>query len=673
MGLSERVKLYGLQQHWLRQRGHLFPWVPVAMALGVGIYFSLKSEPQVVTYFAIIVGALVGLGLAMKGPTMITPLVWALVFVAVGFCLTAGRAHMVAGPILGWRYYGPVEGRLIAIDRSSSDAMRLTLDQVQLGNVPPARTPARVRVSLHGEWNTFAPRAGLRVMMTGHLSPPSGPVEPYGFDFQRHAWFQQLGAVGYTRTPVLAIKPADGALRVMSARLFLSDRIQGQLDGEVGAFAAAVVTGDRSSMSQATLQALRHSNLAHLLAISGLHMGLLVGFVFATARVGFALIPALSLRIPAKKISALIALCAAAVYLALSGGNVATERAFVMAAVALLAVMLDRRVISLRAVAVAAVIVLTLRPEALLGPGFQMSFAATTALVAVFGALRSFEVSLGPRWAKPLIAVVISSLVAGLATAPIAAAHFNQIVHYGLLANLLSVPVMGIVVMPAAVVAMCLMPLGLEAPALWIMGQGLAWILKVAHWVSGLDGARRMVISPDQIVLPVLALGLLVVILWQGRLRLIGIVPVIAAFVLWAGSKRPDVLIADTGALVGVMTDEGRALSKPRGAGFVAQNWLENDGDLAVQAQAAERWDVHSIAGISIKTVQGKKAVSAMQDCEKNDLLVMNSEPENTLPCQTIHPGILKYTGALAMYVEVEGMKTITARQITGRRLWNSK
>lgn len=182
------------------------------------------------------------------------------------------------------------------------------------------------------------------------------------------------------------------------------------------------------------------------------------------------------LRLPTKKIAAVGALVAAAGYLALSGGNVATERAFVMVAVMLLAVLADRRALSLRAVALAACIILVLRPEALMGPGFQMSFAATTALVAVFGALRDLDWRVGPKWMRPVWAVVMSSFVAGLATAPIAAAHFNQIAHYGLVANLLSVPLMGALVMPMAVLAGLLMPLGLEGLALAVMQPALEWI-----------------------------------------------------------------------------------------------------------------------------------------------------------------------------------------------------
>ena len=661
---------------WLTQRGHLFAWAPLCLGLGVGIYFSLGWEPGLAHYATLLGLILIGLVLT-RWLGLWAPFVWAVVLVALGLCLAGARAHQVAEPVIGWRYYGPIEGRIVDIDRSASDALRLTLDHVVLDDVRPSRTPARVRVSLHGKQGFITPEPGMVVILTGHLSPPGGPVEPGGFDFQRHAWFQGLGAVGYTRTPVLTLEPPGEGLWMFKARMGLSDRVQAGLPGEAGAFAAAIMSGDRSGMGQETLRALRLSNLAHLLAISGLHMGLLAGFVFAAFRVGFSLIPAVGLRVPAKKISALGALAVAAVYLGLSGGNVATERAFVMAAVALVAVMADRRVLSLRAVAVAAVIVLVLRPEALLGPGFQMSFAATTALVAVFGWLRDARVPLGPKWLRPVVAVVVSSAVAGAATAPVAAAHFNQFAHYGLVANLLSVPLMGVLVMPAAVLAVCLMPLGLEALALWIMGLGLDWILGVAHWVSNLEGARGTVVSPTPEVLPLLAVGGLIVVLWQGRARWIGLVPAALSMVLWMNTERPDVLIADNGSLIGVMTEKGRALNRARGSGFVAMNWLENDGVALEQEAAAALWR-EGQAPVSIIALRGKRAAARFVGCQPEDWVVMNTRPEvggplTGLPCKVLHPGTLRKSGALALYIDDTGVREVSAHQITGARLWNDQ
>ena len=218
------------------------------------------------------------------------------------------------------------------------------------------------------------------------------------------------------------------ALFTSALRQKISQAVQRDMAPELGAFATAVTTGDRSAMPQEVLQNLRRTNLAHLLAIFGLHKGLLTGFVFALVHGGLALIPSLVLRLPTKKIAAVVAIVAGAVYLAISGGSVATERAFVMALVMLLAVVLDQRVLSLRSVATAALIVLLLRPEALVGPGFQMSFAATIALVLAFRALKDRPIAWlerRSRLVKSVAGVVITSAVAGLATAPVAAAHFN--------------------------------------------------------------------------------------------------------------------------------------------------------------------------------------------------------------------------------------------------------
>ena len=572
------------------QRGHLFPWAPVCLASGIGTYFALSFEPGPGAYCGAL--ALCGAGLALgrlnRGGWAV--LGWALALAAAGFALAGLRAHRVAAPVLEGRYYGAVEGRVVAIDRSASDAVRVTLDRVRLPQRAGRAPPDRVRIALHG--GGAVPQPGDHVMTTAHLAGPAGPVEPGGFDFRRHAWFQGLGAVGYARVPLLRAGPGGDTegLGLVALRMALSARIRAALPGDVGGFAAAVTTGDRSGVSQAALAALRASNLAHLLAISGLHMGLLAGFVFALVRGGLALVPPVALRWPLRKIAAAVALVAASGYLALSGGNVATERAYVMAAVMLGAVLVDRRALSLRAVACAALIVLALRPETLLGPGFQMSFAATVALVAVFGALRDREIWLrGGVWGR-IAGLVLSSAVAGFATAPIAAAHFNVISHYGLAANLVSVPVMGMLVIPAAVLALILAPLGGAQLGLWLMGAGLAWILRVAETVAALPGARGFVPGPGGWVLPLLALGALWLVLWQGRARWAGLAPAALALQFWGQVERPLVLVAETGTLVGVMTDAGRALSKARGSGFVAAVWLENDGDPADQATAAGRW-----------------------------------------------------------------------------------
>lgn len=665
------------------QRGHLFPWVAVFYAGGVGCYFALPEEPGAVTWAGLAGLAaclLLLLGTRWRGSLWPVPLL----FVLLGLLAAAQRTAAVAEPVLGFRYYGPVEGRIVGVDRSASDKLRLTLDRVVLADIAPARTPARVRVSLHGEQGFLEPEPGRIVGLTAHLSPPQGPVEPGGFDFRRHAFFQGLGAVGYTRTPAVTLAPAEGgaALWLWRLRMRISAEIRDVLPGATGGVAAALTVGDRSGIPADALEDLRASNLAHLLAISGLHMGLLTGLVFATVRTGLALRPAVALRVDGKKVAAVVALAAGAVYLALSGGNVATERAFIMVSVMLVAVLFDRRALTLRSVAMAALVVLTLRPEALTGPGFQMSFAATTALVAVFGWLRQAgdAVPRAPRWARGAVALVISSAVAGAATAPIAAAHFNQVPHYGLIANLLSVPLMGSIIMPGAVLAAVLAPFGLHWVGLWVMDPPIRWILGVADRVAALDGALSFVPAPPPAALPLLVLGALFGVLWRHRSRGAGLLPMAAAAFLWAGAERPPVLVAASGGLVGVMGAEGRALSKPRGDGFSADIWLENDGDPVDQAKAAERvglggavgareFRVGQARGVHLTGRGGRERLA--EACRSAEIVVLSVEADAPEGCRLYDSARLRDTGALALWPGAEGIRVVSSADRAGRRIWN--
>jgi competence protein ComEC len=509
-------------------------------------------------------------------------------------------------------------------------------------------------------------------------------VEPGGFDFRRMAFFDRLGGVGYTRVPVLAVAAPDGMdLAVDRLRSRLSAAVRGAMPGDAGAFAAGVMTGDRSGLSQATIEDLRDSSLAHLLAISGMNMAFLVGFVFALIRVGVACVPPLALRTHAKKGAALVALGVAAFYLLLSGANVATERAFVMVAVMLGAVLLDRRAVTLRSVAIAGVVLLAWQPEAMLEPGFQMSFAATVALIAGFRAVEGQVLRQKmPRWAVPVFTLVLSSVVAGLATAPYAAAHFNRFTDFGLVANLLTVPVMGAVVMPAGALAALAAPFGLAAVPLWVMEQGVRWILFVAARVADLDGAVTAIKAPSAPVLPLLSLGLCALVLGPGRLRVAGAAAAMGALVLWAASPRPDMLVSADGRLVGVVGPQGRALSAERGNGFTARNWLENDGDLASQSEAARRPGVSGpkdarlfvLGEMPVLHVTGKGASAAAgAACARGALVVLDDVAD--LPaggdCRVIDLALLRKVGPLAIDAGEAGRLDLRPVR-NGARLWNA-
>ncbi|GLQ34390.1 hypothetical protein GCM10007939_06730 [Amylibacter marinus] len=659
------------------------------MLLGIGIwgYFKLNTEPSASLFYAAIACCVI-----CAVAFFILPEIWGVAFacvglVALGFCLSMVRAHSVAQPVLGWRYYGDIEGQMVAMDRSSTGRTRITLANPSMPPISQARTPQIIRVSLMDE--SVLPEPGQRVRVTASVSPPSGPSEPHGFDFQRYAWFRALGAVGYTRKPVEVVRQAElenWRLRVFDLRLRLSQSLRHYLPEKEGGFAAAILTGDRAHVDQGSLDHLRRSNLAHLLAISGLHMGLLTGVVFVFLRAGLALWPRVGLRVSGKKVAAALALVAGFSYLIISGAAVATERAFIMVAVMLGAIIVDRPAISLRAVAIAALIILTFWPENLLSAGFQMSFAATTALVVVFRWLGKY-----PPWRAlqrgslrivyPLIGLLASSFVAGMATAPFSAYHFNQVSHYGMLANAMSLPIMGMVVMPAAVLALLLSLIGLQALPLWVMGLGISWILAVAQWVSGLDGVVSMIPQAGPNALAVMVVGGMLAILLDRWQKMLGLALVLVGMSIWVGADRPDVLVSGNGRIVGIMQDDQRVLNRKRGNGFSARTWLENDGRVFDQPALAaafvgddDFFDV-KVSGQSILYLWQKDvSEQTLHSYCRDHAVVIAPKYTDWIngTCEIWGAKRLKQDGSLAFIDGAEGLKIETARQENGTRLWNS-
>lgn len=660
-------------------RGLLFGWAPVFLACGIGLWFALDWEPGGVAYAAALGLAVLGLAGRMWASHLWHPPAVVLICVAVGFLATGFRAHHVAAPMLEWPYFGPVQGRVIEIDRSQSDALRITLDRVHLPDLAADQMPTRVRISLQGA--DLVPDPGQVVLITARLAAHEGPTEPGGFDFRRMAFFDGLGAVGYTRNPlVLWNEPDPGTQVINRFRMKLSRAIMQALPGDAGAFASGAMTGDRSGITKDTVEALRDSNLAHLLAISGMNMAFLTGFVFMLVRYGLALIPPVALRVNTKKLAAVVGFGVALFYLLLSGSNVATERAFLMVSVMLGAVLLDRRALTLRSVALAAVVLLLWQPESLTEPGFQLSFAATIALIAGFGALdrRVMREKL-PRFVMPLFTLVFSSVIAGAATAPFAAATFNRFTDYGLIANLLTVPMMS-VLMGAGAMAALLTPFGLAAPALWLMELAARWILFVAHWIAGLEGSVTPIVAPGPWVMPLLSFGGLLLILMRDRVRWAAVAPLTLGLVLWAGVDRPPLLISSDGALVGLETPLGRALSVEKGAGFTAGTWLEKDGDMASQAEAFARAGFTGAreareftlpTGHKVIALSGKSANVAAA-CARADLVVLSTTVPNpsqlSKDCLVIDKTVLGRSGALAGWPDGRTWVFFPARR--SNRIW---
>ncbi|GHA41008.1 hypothetical protein GCM10008927_01600 [Amylibacter ulvae] len=670
------------------QRNRALLWFPVCLGIGIYIYFSLMVEPTFMFVQGLCIAAIVG---ACLGWVWQHPLRWVIfvcVWIVIGFLLGSLRAHSVAAPVLGWRYYGAITGQVVAIDRSSSNKQRITLAVDRMGKISKPRTPKYVRVSLHSKDDNYVPEAGDVISVIANVTPPSAPSEPYGFDFQRRSWFHQLGAVGYSRKPVDILDRGNGRgfhHRVFQTRMAISAHIQSRVNGGAGAFASAILTGNRANIDPADLRALRKSNLAHLLAISGLHMGLLTSVVFAIARYSLALWPWLNLRIKTKKIAAILALLAGASYLMLSGSAVATQRAFIMVSVMLIAILLDRPAISLRAVAMAAVIILGLWPENLMEPGFQMSFAATIALIVCFDGLKHIPFWRamgrgGMRFLQPVLGLLISSLVAGFATAPFAAYHFNQVAHYGLIANMSTLPIMGMIVMPSAVMAAILTPIGLDGVPFWIMGLGIDWILSVANWVSNLRGAVSRVPDAGPYALPFIAIGAVFIIMFSKTLRIFGLTACLCGGLFWKIAPRPDILVSHDGRLVGAMSPQGRMLNRKRGSGYAATNWLENDGDLRTRQNTLISGDpdliYYTLAGQKITYLWDTKSTFEQLEghCDRAEIVLAPKWKEDAPKgCQFFGYYDFRDMGALSFQNKNGVLNVKTARQSVGMRVWNNQ
>ena len=573
-------------------------WSPVLLGLGIGVYFALPFEPSL----ALGCGVLAILGGFWAAASFRFPaLTWlfqALVLIALGLCLATVRTWWVASPTL-YVETGPVtvQGQVERIE-DLERGQRVTLSHLTVSRLGPDQVPTRARIRLSAkEIPAFQPGDWLE--MRANLTPPPPPAMPGAFDFQRHSYFQGIGAVGfsYGAPKVVGRAPERGVdsliFKFDRFRLELARSIQAQVDGETGKVAAALMTGQRGAIPETIMEDMRQSGLAHLLAISGLHVGLIAGLVFFALRGALALWPAVALTFPIKKWAAVGAIVAAFGYALLAGATVPTQRAFMMVALVLLAVLFERKAVSMRLVMWAALVILILSPESLLGASFQMSFSAVVALVAIYEVLRERGLYAKPaetlwgRVGRYILGVAITTAVAGLATGLFAAFHFNRVADFGLAANLIAVPVMALWIMPWAIVGFLLMPFGLESLALTPMGWGIDVVLASAHEVASWPGAVTLVPAFPVWSLSVVVLGALWLALWRTNVRLLGAPVAVLGIIGAFGGTQPDVLIHQDGKLAAVLDRNGDyAFSTLNTAKFERAVWQRRAG----AEEGGNRW-----------------------------------------------------------------------------------
>ncbi len=684
-GVSDR-----LGETLVAERERLALWLPVAFGAGIGIYFSLAQEPAAWIAPAVAALSLAGaVGLRQRLAAVVAGV--ALAAVALGFTLVQWRTQLVAAPTIE-RRLGPVEVEArLAVVEIRAEGWRLLLERPRIEGLEAARTPAHVRLTVRRGAEDL--KAGDRVALRAVLLPPPASAAPGAYDFQRQAWFDRLGSVGFVTGNIRRL-PAEAAptwgQRLNAARQAMVERTLAALPGPAGAIAAALLTGEQGAIPPAVLETMRDSGLAHLLSISGLHIGLVASLVFFAVRGGLALVPYVALRWPIKKWAAVAAFGAITFYMLFASPGVPTQRSWLMTSVVLFAILIDRTALTMRLVAWAAAVVLALKPESLLGPSFQMSFAAVVALIATWEATRErFTVARGGagvvrRAWLGLAAVGLTTLVAGFASAPYALYHFNRFAAFGVIANLIAVPITSLWVMPWAIVAFPLYLFGLETYALIPMGLGVDAILAIARHVAGWGGAVALFPSMPAWGLATITVGGLWLCLWRARWRLAGLPLILLGLLSIATQRTPDVLVSGDARLVAVRGADGLLqLSTTRTGRMTRETWLRRAGQDEALAWPAAGTSadgrlscdgagcLYRAAGQVVAIVRESSALA--EDCRIASVVVALIPVRRT--CPSAHTVIDRFAlwrdGGHALWLEAGGQVRVeSVREARGQRPW---
>lgn len=649
------------------QRHNLLVWVGIFLGIGSALYFGLLYEPSVSTVCGLLAGTVFLFAsmfrLYSREPNSFLVLMSfivsaCLLCTTIGFTVAQFKTDVI-DTIMIDRETRPVMVNAIVDHREEQEGNKgtlLFLSDVKIEHWDASDTPAKIRVTARQK-NVAA--AGDRIEFLAKLTPLSPPVAPQAYDFARHYYFEGIGALGYALSKITVVEQGDvGMTNLENIRTGISAHIKTVVPEREAGIAAALMTGERAAIADEDWDALRASGLAHIISISGLHVAMVAAPVFFLVRLFLAMIPFVALRLPIKKIAAAAALLVCCLYVGLVVPSVPTTRSLLMTGVALIAIMLDRSPFSLRLVGFSAILVLLVSPESIWSVSFQMSFAAVAALVAMAEAMRPHISTLyaDAGWIKRaglfVAGTLLTSLVASLATAPYSLYHFQQVASYSVLANALSVPISGLMIMPMVIISFALLPFGAADWSLKILGLGVDWLLDIARWTQGLSGSVMTSSAMSDVFLVMMTVTLLILILGQGRGKMVALLPLIVAIISIWTMKAPDIMISNDGGIIAVKDNKHVYLSSARKDKFASETWLkrwdktnddvvlfprqgqvslENGGSISCDPSAC-RIDMKGI-----KLSFGDGVYELKQDCAWANIIVSDVRlPKNFCPDQDI-------------------------------------
>ena len=685
---QDRQPLEKLEQLLERERDQLPLWVPVALGCGIAAWFRLANPAWWLAFVSLCGAAVLLAILKGKGRRAGKALFWLALFAGLGCALIWFRSSNVAAPVLERPLVGLFNAEIERVEPVlAREMVRLTL---RTGNNP--ELPPRVRVNVPLARAGPDLQEGALVQLRARLMPPAPPALPGSYDFAERAWFEGLGATGQALGEVQVLRPADPLLSLSPYRQRLSDHVRSRMAGAAGAIGATLATGDRGAIAEEDAEAMRRSGLAHLLSISGLHVTAVVGAVYLLVLRLLALSQTLALRWRLPVVAAACAALAAVGYTLLTGAEVPTIRACVAALLVLVALMMGRSALTLRMVAAGALFVLVFWPESLVGPSFQLSFAAVTAIIALHEQprIKALFMLRDESWLRKvgrfLLSLFLTGLVVEIALMPIALYHFHKAGLYGALANIVAIPLTTFLIMPLEALALLLDGVGLGAPVWWLCERALAGLIGLAHFVAGRPGAVTMLPTMPVTAFGLLLLGGLWLCLWRERWRLLGLIPVLAGGLIIAGTRAPDLYVTGDGRHVAIRDERGGlAMLRTRSGDFVRDMIRENAGVEGELQALDSRPDAACNADSCVVTLRrGERdwrilatrsrhhipvlALSAA--CRRADIVVS----ERWLPaaCQ---PRWLKIDRALlaqvgGMTVDLEHRRIVTVLDRTGRHHW---
>lgn len=699
---------------------HRLLHVAFAFAAGIAIYFLLPAEP-VLAVVLLLAGGGLALAVLAHGRGRLTAALLLTAAVLCGLAAGALRTASVAAPVLAEARSVTLTGRVL--DRvATGTGSQLVVGLVAAEGLGRQAMPARVRLSLRGESGAgLMPGDGVR--LRARLIPPSGPLRPGGYDFAFAAYYRGIGATGFVfGTPErVDLGPPGPWLTFLAAVERLRLEVAREADvalgaGDESAIAAALLVGLRGEISEQADADLREAGLSHVLSISGLHMVLFAGGMYWLVLAVLAAFPVLALRLPLSRIAAAAALMAATCYLLLSGASVPTQRSYLMIALVFIGLMTGRRGLSLRSVALAALGLLALRPEEIFAPGFQMSFAAVICLIAAYDDYgRWSRQRLRRRRKRPdhglvmsafraaggwVLGVSATSLVAGLATGVIAAYHFDRLSPYGLLGNLLAMPAVSMIVMPAGVAAFLLQPLGLAAPALIVMGEGIWLMLEAARFTAGLSDSDGVIGQVPALAGALMSAAVFWLFLAEGWRRGLAVVPALAGLMVWGLYRPPDLYVGDKGTQVAARDADGVLRISGGRIGFAAELWLTAEGiperqfaghkDIAAQTRCDGEGCVIAAYPLPpaepdngpaaeptirpLKIALTRKGTGLDSDCLRADIVVTGLAAPPGCKAARVYDASARQFGGAALWLGHEAGRTVITRALPtrppGQRPW---